>query len=277
MNKSNPGLKSRRSRLSMCEQRSYLPGDAEVGLAPAGCSEERPDPSPSTCECRRSWASSQIPDDRDSANATPASALPGDSERIDSLSLKMDAVTARLTREAYNDSETEYRWDPEHHNRPPAGAWRRTDSGWSRIPASQLGKKSPSTVDKKAMDVRGIVSRMVSAMVPDGVIERPVGGLSMSSGEIGKAWLSASAKLGLGSVPWIPAGRLVGAYSRGEGKLVGAERLVAELVADMAGEAIMGGYSRVSVPVGRFAFVKSACSFCPSKKKLVGLSVSVVA
>lgn len=135
-----------------CEQRSYLPGDAEVGLQPKGCNEPIHDPSPSTCECRRSWASSAIPDTRGDSNATPASALPGDTERIDNLTLKMNNISARMVR-AYNNSTTEYRWDPKHHNRPPAGAWRRTDAGWSRIPATEVENKSASAILEVAREL----------------------------------------------------------------------------------------------------------------------------
>lgn len=127
------------------------------------------------------------------------------------------------------------------------------------------------------MNSHRIVASIVSSMVPSGVIERPIGGLALSSGDVQKAWVSASSKLGLGDVPWLPAERVVQAFAQGSDDLEGPERLVAEMVADMAGEAIMSGYHRVSVPVGRFALMRSSCAFCPPKRKLVGLRVEVVA
>ena len=112
-----------------CEQRSHVPGDMENPELTCNDSDGEKQKEVG-CNCRRSWAGSGLP------GASQEDMTGKSDERIG-----VSEVPGDWDRKSYVSMDhAMYRHDPQHHNRPNGGMWRRTENGWSQVPLNRKDK-----------------------------------------------------------------------------------------------------------------------------------------
>jgi hypothetical protein len=116
-------------RVANCEQRSHVPGDMEN--PELTCKDEDGEKQKEVgCNCRRGWAGSGLP------GASQEDMTGKSDERIG-----VSEVPGDWDRKSYVSMDhAMYRHDPQHHNRPNGGMWRRTENGWSQVPLNRKDK-----------------------------------------------------------------------------------------------------------------------------------------